>query len=94
MLRTIGLSEPVDEPGGLDVLPDGRLLVADTNHDRVVTVDITTGVVSEIHVHDVDGSVEPPAPRWPDAPVPRLCSMRMWTSAGSISTHSRVRRCM
>ncbi len=59
VLRTIGLSEPVDEPGGLDVLPDGRLLVADTNHDRVITVDITTGVVSEIHVHDVGGSVEP-----------------------------------
>jgi thiol-disulfide isomerase/thioredoxin/sugar lactone lactonase YvrE len=58
-LRTIRLGEPVDEPGGLDVLPDGRLLVADTNHDRVITVDLTTGEVTEIHVHDVDGFVEP-----------------------------------
>ncbi len=45
-LRTIPLSEPIDEPGGLDVLPDGRLLVADTNHHRVITVDITTGEVT------------------------------------------------
>ena len=58
-LSTIRLSEPVDEPGGLDVLPDGRLLVADTNHDRVITIDITTGVVTEIDVHEVDGGVEP-----------------------------------
>jgi thiol-disulfide isomerase/thioredoxin/sugar lactone lactonase YvrE len=58
-LRTIRLSEPVDEPGGLDVLPDGRLLVADTNHDRVITVDITTGDVIEIHVHEMDGGFEP-----------------------------------
>jgi thiol-disulfide isomerase/thioredoxin len=58
-LSTIRLSEPVDEPGGLDVLPDGRLVVADTNHDRVITVDITTGAVTEIDVHDVDGGFEP-----------------------------------
>lgn len=29
----------LEEPGGVDVLPDGRLLVADTNHHRVVIVD-------------------------------------------------------
>jgi thiol-disulfide isomerase/thioredoxin len=49
-LRTVGLQEPVDEPGGLDVLPDGRLMVADTNHHRVITVDIATGAVAEIPV--------------------------------------------
>jgi hypothetical protein len=49
-LRTLRLSEPVDEPGGLDVLPDGRLLVADTNHHRVVTVEISTGAVIEIPI--------------------------------------------
>jgi thiol-disulfide isomerase/thioredoxin len=49
-LRTVRLSEPLDEPGGLDVLPDGRLLVADTNHHRVVTVDIPTGTVVEIPI--------------------------------------------
>jgi NHL repeat len=47
-LRTLRLSEPLDEPGGLDVLPDGRLLVADTNHHRVVVVEIPTGAVVEI----------------------------------------------
>jgi thiol-disulfide isomerase/thioredoxin len=57
-LRTLHLSEPVDEPGGVDVLPDGRLLVADTNHQRVVTVDIQTGTVTEIRVKDEEGSGE------------------------------------
>ncbi len=51
-LRTVGLSEPLDEPGGVDVLPDGRVVVADTNHHRVVTVDLATGVVAEIAVSD------------------------------------------
>jgi thiol-disulfide isomerase/thioredoxin/sugar lactone lactonase YvrE len=58
-LSTIRLSEPVDEPGGLDVLSDGRLLIADTNHDRVITVDITTGEVAEIRVHRMDDGFEP-----------------------------------
>jgi thiol-disulfide isomerase/thioredoxin len=49
-LRTVGLQEPVDEPGGLDVLPDGRLTVADTNHHRVISVDVATGAVVEIPV--------------------------------------------
>src|SRR6202035_3268833 len=40
-LRTLRLSEPLDEPGGLDVLPDGRLLVA---------VEISTGAVIEIPI--------------------------------------------
>jgi thiol-disulfide isomerase/thioredoxin len=51
-LRTVALSDAVDEPGGIDVLPDGRLLVADTNHHRVVTVDRTTGSVTEIRIRD------------------------------------------
>jgi thiol-disulfide isomerase/thioredoxin len=51
-LRTLPLSEAVDEPGGLDVLPDGRLVVADTNQHRVVTVDVRSGEVTEIHVRD------------------------------------------
>ena len=51
-LGTMPLSEPVDEPGGLDVLPDGRLVVADTNHHRVITVDVQTGVVAEIRIGD------------------------------------------
>ena len=49
-LRTLALREPVDEPGGLDVLPDGRLIVADTNQHRVITVDVATGAVLEIPV--------------------------------------------
>jgi thiol-disulfide isomerase/thioredoxin len=55
----VGELEGLDEPGGLDVLPDGRLLVADTNHHRVITVDVSTGEVAEVHVHDVDGATEP-----------------------------------
>ena len=34
-LRTLPVSG-LQEPGGLDVLPDGRLVIADTNHHRVV----------------------------------------------------------
>jgi thiol-disulfide isomerase/thioredoxin len=49
-VRTLRLQESVDEPGGLDVLPDGRLLVADTNHHRVITIDIASGAVVEIPV--------------------------------------------
>jgi thiol-disulfide isomerase/thioredoxin len=49
-LRTVLLSEPLDEPGGLDGLPDGRLVVADTNHHRVVTVDVRSGAVAEIPI--------------------------------------------
>jgi thiol-disulfide isomerase/thioredoxin len=51
-LRTLTLSDPVDEPGGLDVLPDGRVVVADTNHHRVITVDVDTGEVAEIPILD------------------------------------------
>jgi thiol-disulfide isomerase/thioredoxin len=45
-LSTIHLDEPLSEPGGLDVLPGGGgLVVADTNHHRVVRVDPATGAV-------------------------------------------------
>jgi DNA-binding beta-propeller fold protein YncE len=37
-LRTLPVSG-LGEPGGIDVLPDGRLVVADTNHHRVVVID-------------------------------------------------------
>ncbi|MGH9157896.1 MAG: hypothetical protein ACRD1K_19145, partial [Acidimicrobiales bacterium] len=50
----------LDEPGGLDLLPDGRLVVADTNHHRVVVVDpadssVTPLVLDETWVHAADG---------------------------------------
>ena len=51
-LSTVRLGEPVDEPGGIDMLADGRLVVADTNHHRVITVDIRSGEVTEIKIRD------------------------------------------
>ena len=47
-------------PGGLDVLPDGRLVVADTGNHRIVLVDPATGQVTpvdidETWVHGSDG---------------------------------------
>ncbi|MFN0092815.1 MAG: thioredoxin-like domain-containing protein [Acidimicrobiales bacterium] len=38
------------EPGGVDVLPDGRLLVADTGRHRVVVVDPATGAVWPVSI--------------------------------------------
>src|SRR5690606_30945693 len=35
--------EGLDEPGGLDVLADGRLVVADTGNHRIVVADPVTG---------------------------------------------------
>jgi DNA-binding beta-propeller fold protein YncE len=46
-LRTLPV-EGLDEPGGLDALLDGRLVVADTNHHRIVLVDPATGVVDPL----------------------------------------------
>jgi hypothetical protein len=51
-LSTLALSGPLDEPGGLDLLPDGRLVVADTNAHRVVFVDRATGAVEELRLLD------------------------------------------
>lgn len=47
-------------PGGLDLLPDGRLVVADTGNSRIVVVDPATGAVEpvdvdETWVHGADG---------------------------------------
>ena len=39
------------EPGGLDVLPDGRLVVADTGNHRVVLVDLAAGTVEPLPLH-------------------------------------------
>lgn len=44
--------EGLEEPGGLDVLPDGRLVVADTNHHRVVVVDPGTGAVTPVEIDE------------------------------------------
>ena len=44
---------PVDgllEPGGLDVLADGRLVVADSGHHRVVVVDLAAGTVDPLAI--------------------------------------------
>jgi thiol-disulfide isomerase/thioredoxin len=51
MLRALSV-EGLDEPGGLDVLPDGRLVVADTNNHRVLFVDPERGDVDELVVDE------------------------------------------
>jgi DNA-binding beta-propeller fold protein YncE len=48
-LRTLPVAG-LDEPAGLDVLPDGRLIVADTNHHRVVVIDPASGSVSPLEL--------------------------------------------
>jgi DNA-binding beta-propeller fold protein YncE len=48
-LRTLEV-EGLLEPGGLDVLPDGRLVVADTGHHRVVVVDLSAGTVDPLDI--------------------------------------------
>ncbi|MDP9387512.1 MAG: hypothetical protein M3Q48_06175, partial [Actinomycetota bacterium] len=58
-LRTLPVAG-LDQPGGLDVLPDGRLVVADTANHRVVVVDPRSGAVDEVvmdetWVHASDG---------------------------------------
>jgi thiol-disulfide isomerase/thioredoxin/sugar lactone lactonase YvrE len=42
--------EGLAEPGGLDVLPDGRLLVADTGNHRLVVVDPQTGELEPLRL--------------------------------------------
>jgi DNA-binding beta-propeller fold protein YncE len=48
-LRTAPV-EGLVEPGGLDVLPDGRLAVADTGGGRVVLVDLAAGTVEPLAI--------------------------------------------
>jgi thiol-disulfide isomerase/thioredoxin len=55
-LETLDLSEPLDEPGGLDLLPDTRLVVADTNAHRIVFVDRRTGAVEALSLSDRRGA--------------------------------------
>ena len=50
-LRTLPV-EGLEEPGGIDVLPDGRLVVADTNHHRVVVVDPASGAVEPLELDE------------------------------------------
>jgi thiol-disulfide isomerase/thioredoxin len=57
MLRALPV-EGLDEPGGLDVLPDGRLVVADTNNHRVLLVDPETGAAETLVIDET----------WSDAP--------------------------
>ncbi|MPY94052.1 MAG: hypothetical protein GEV08_13615 [Acidimicrobiia bacterium] len=40
----------LDEPRGLDVLPDGRLVIADTGNHRIVVADASTGAVLPVAV--------------------------------------------
>lgn len=49
------------EPGGLDVMPDSRLVVADTNHHRILLVDPRTGALDELNIRDKDGPSDPAA---------------------------------
>ncbi len=44
--------EGLEEPGGLDVVPDGRLVVADTNNHRVVLVDPCSGAVEPVVIDE------------------------------------------
>lgn len=53
--------EGLDEPGGLDVLPDGRLVVADTGNHRVVVVDPIGATATHLGVGR-PGSVDVAAP--------------------------------
>jgi sugar lactone lactonase YvrE/thiol-disulfide isomerase/thioredoxin len=50
-LRTLSI-DGLQEPGGIDLLPDGRLLVADTGNHRVVVVDAVMGVVEPLIVDE------------------------------------------
>ena len=43
VLSTVRLQAALDEPGGLDALPDGRVVVADTNNHRLLVADLDNG---------------------------------------------------
>jgi thiol-disulfide isomerase/thioredoxin len=49
----------LDEPGGLDLLPDGRLVVADTNHHRVVLVDPSSASLTPVELGEPSLSAAP-----------------------------------
>ncbi len=49
-LRTVPVNGLL-QPGGMDVLADGRLVVADTGNHRVVVVDLAVGTLVPLAVH-------------------------------------------
>ena len=51
-LTTLAVDTVLDEPGGIDVLSDGRLVVADTNNHRVVIVDPASGHAVELRLEE------------------------------------------
>ena len=53
-LRTVP-TRGLREPGGLDVLADGRLVVADTGNHRVVVVDLAADTIEPLPVHGRSG---------------------------------------
>jgi thiol-disulfide isomerase/thioredoxin len=57
-LDTPALDTELDEPGGLDTLPDGRLLVADTGHHRILVADLATGTAEEIILTEAEPPLE------------------------------------
>lgn len=44
----------LDEPSGIDILPDGRLLIADSGNHRVVVADPSTGEAHGVRFEHVD----------------------------------------
>jgi DNA-binding beta-propeller fold protein YncE len=50
-LRTLAV-DGLSEPGGLDVLADGRLVVADTNKHRILVVDPLTGASEPLELDE------------------------------------------
>lgn len=60
-LRTLPV-RGLRRPGGVDVLPDGRLVVADTGNHRIVVVDPRSGTVTPVDLDEtwVHGSDGPP----------------------------------
>lgn len=60
-LRTLAV-RGLRRPGGLDLLPDGRLVVADTGNHRIVVADPATGSVAPVDIDEtwVHGSDGPP----------------------------------
>ena len=50
-LRTLAV-DGLSEPGGLDVLVDGRLVVADTNNHRILVVDPLTGASEPLELDE------------------------------------------
>ncbi len=59
VVTVAGGSGELAEPGGLAVLPDGRILIADTNHHRLVTFDPVLGALEPFEV----SGLAPPATR-------------------------------